>query len=132
MDFCVESSLSRLAISWMNCASNLQLLMLSGFYIDILFSMAGETIISIAYGLDVESENDPYIQVAEKGQNGIAAAAIPGAFLVDSFPILKYVPEWMPGAGFQKKAKAWRKAGQTMTEMPFAAAKNCIVRILLC
>ena len=101
--------------------------MFSSCYIDILCSMAGETIISIAYGLDVEPENDPYIQVAEESQNGITAAAIPGAFLVDSMPILKYVPEWMPGAGFQKKARIWREAGQIMIEKSFAAAKDRIV-----
>jgi hypothetical protein len=58
----------------------------------------------------------------------VVAAAIPGAFLVDVIPLLKYVPEWFPGAGFQKKAKAWKKFALTMVEAPFAAAKRNIVR----
>ncbi|KAF8625112.1 hypothetical protein AX15_005542 [Amanita polypyramis BW_CC] len=99
--------------------------------------MAGETIISIAYGLDVEPENDPHIEVAEEGHSAVTVAAVPGTFLVDSLPILKYVPEWIPGAEFKRKAKEWRKAGQTMIEMPFAAAKDriwgfqTVVRVLL-
>ncbi|KAF5349137.1 hypothetical protein D9756_009446 [Leucocoprinus leucothites] len=86
--------------------------------------MAGETIMSVAYGLDIKPKNDPYIQTAEKGVHALVAAAVPGAFLVDMLPFLKYVPEWMPGAGFQKKAKEWAKLTMTMLDMPFVAAKQ--------
>jgi hypothetical protein len=89
--------------------------------------MAGETIMSIAYGLDVQPADDPYIEVAEHGVRSVVAAAIPGAFLVDVIPLLKYVPEWFPGAGFQRKAKAWKKHARVMVESPFAAAKENIV-----
>lgn len=41
----------------------------------------------IGYGIDVLPENDPYIELAEKGVEGITMAAIPGRFLVDFFPI---------------------------------------------
>jgi len=36
--------------------------------------------------------------------DGMGKAASPGAFLVDFIPILKHVPEWVPGASFQKKS----------------------------
>lgn len=89
--------------------------------------MAGETIMSIAYGLDVKPKNDPYIATAEEGVHPLVAAANPGAFLVDVLPALKYVPEWMPFAGFQKKAKAWKKLALRMVNVPFEAAKTNIV-----
>jgi hypothetical protein len=94
--------------------------------------MAGETIISIAYGLEVKPDDDPYVKTAEQGVRPLMAAAIPGAFLVDAFPFLKQVPEWFPGAGFQKKAKAWKKLARIMIEVPFAAAKKNIVRHPFC
>ena len=94
--------------------------------------MAGETIMSVAYGLDVQPNDDPYIETAEQGVRPMMAAAIPGAFLVDMVPSLKYVPEWFPGAGFQKKAKAWKKHARTMVEAPFAAAKENVVCHLPC
>ena len=90
--------------------------------------MAGETIMSIAYGLEVQDKNDPYIKTAEQGVHPLVAAGVPGAFLVDALPFLKYVPEWFPGVGFQKKAKAWKKLARAMIEVPFAAAKENIVR----
>ena len=89
--------------------------------------MAGETIMSIAYGLDVQHNDDPYIMAAELGVRSLVIAAIPGAFLVDVLPFLKYIPEWFPGAGFQRKAKTWKKYARTMVEAPFAAAKQNIV-----
>ncbi|KAF8884723.1 cytochrome P450 [Gymnopilus junonius] len=95
-------------------------------FIGSLRHMAGETIMSVAYGLEVLPKNDPYIKTAEQGVHPLVAAAVPGAFLVDILPILKYVPEWMPGAGFQKKAKEWKKLARTMIDVPFAAAKKNI------
>ena len=92
-----------------------------------MYSMAGETIMSIAYGLDVQHNDDPYITAAELGVRSLVIAAIPGAFLVDVLPFLKYIPEWFPGAGFQRKAKTWKKYARTMVEAPFAAAKQNIV-----
>ena len=91
-------------------------------------SMAGETIMSVAYGLDVQPHNDPYIATAEHGVHPLVAAAVPGAFLVDTLPFLKYVPEWMPGAGFQTKAREWKKLARRMVEVPYEAAKQRIVR----
>ena len=67
--------------------------------------MAGETIMSITYGLDVQYNDDPYIMAAERGVRSLWIAAIPGAFLVDMLPFLKYVPEWFPGAGFRSEER---------------------------
>ncbi|KAJ3486355.1 hypothetical protein NLJ89_g11818 [Agrocybe chaxingu] len=91
-----------------------------------LRQMAGETIMSVAYGLEVKSKDDPYIKTAEKGVHPLVAAGVPGAFLVDTLPILKYVPEWVPGASFQRKAKEWKKLARNMIEKPFEAAKRNI------
>ena len=62
-------------------------------------------------GLTVIEYEDPYISIAEELLSGIAEVGISGSFLVDLFPILKYVPSWFPGAGFQKKAARWKEAG---------------------
>jgi len=92
--------------------------------------MAGETILSIAYGLDVLPKDDPYIAIAEEGVHSIVVAGTPGAFLVDTFPWLKYVPDWMPFAGFKRKAKEWHKVALTMVEKPFEAGKRKFVSVM--
>lgn len=89
--------------------------------------MAGETILSIAYGIEIQQENDPYLAVSEAGVLPLVIAGVPGAFLVDFIPLLKYVPAWFPGASFQRKAREWRKLARKMIEMPYAQAKKDIV-----
>ena len=81
----------------------------------------------IGYGIIVKESNDPYISTAEIAFDGASEAGIPGAFLVDVFPILKYVPSWFPGAGFQKKAARVREATNTMAEKPFRLVQEQLV-----
>ena len=81
----------------------------------------------IGYGIAVQESDDPYISIAEETLNGLAEAGIPGAFLVDFFPILKYVPSWFPGAGFQKKAAHWKESTNAMAEKPFHHVQEQLV-----
>ncbi|KAF8874938.1 cytochrome P450 [Infundibulicybe gibba] len=74
------------------------------------------TIMDVTYGIKVKEKNDPYVETVETSLEGIVAAGVPGAFLVDFMPILKYVPEWMPGAGFKRKAAHWRDANYETRE----------------
>ena len=60
--------------------------------------MTGRLIVSAAYGIDVRSKDDPHIVEAEMLMRRLMSSAAPGAYLVNSIPALKYVPEWMPGA----------------------------------
>ena len=63
-------------------------------------SLFGAIFMKISYGIDVQESGDPHILLTEESLNGINQASIPGAFWVDFFPILKYVPSWFLGAGF--------------------------------
>ncbi|KAG6872997.1 hypothetical protein C0992_009179, partial [Termitomyces sp. T32_za158] len=88
--------------------------------------MSGEFIMSITYGIEVQIKGDPYITTAEQASHSLTAAAIPGRFLVDSVPALKYVPAWMPFAGFQRKAKEWKELAMKMIHLPYEAVKQNI------
>lgn len=108
--------------------------------------MAGQVIMSIAYGIDLQPQNDPYVATAEEALRCVSIAGTPGTFLVDSFPIckllltnnshhdqtqtsdiVKNVPAWFPGAGFHARAKEWQKYVAAMVEAPFQATKQQIV-----
>ncbi|KAJ7893769.1 cytochrome P450 [Mycena leptocephala] len=90
--------------------------------------MAGRLIISVTYGIDVLPSEDPYIALVGAAVNALIAAALPGKFLVDGFPILKYVPEWVPGAAFKRNARKWKELIRTAVNAPFTEAKRKIVR----
>ncbi|PCH43276.1 cytochrome P450 [Wolfiporia cocos MD-104 SS10] len=88
--------------------------------------MAGALIIGVAYGLEVQPKDDPYVATAERALHAMAMAGNAGSFLVDYIPILKYVPTWLPGAGFKRKAMEWRKSTTAMVEVPYKAVKKAI------
>ena len=84
----------------------------------------------ISYGIDVQESDDPHILLTEESVNGLTEASIPGAFWVDFFPILSYVPSWFPGGGFQKKAAHWRQVNASMKQLPFDYVKDQLVRVV--
>ena len=79
------------------------------------------------YGIDVSERGDRIIEVIDAAMEGVAEGLTPGAFLVEYFPFLQHLPEWLPGAGFQKKLRRWRTASHEMVNMPFAQAKAAMV-----
>ena len=81
----------------------------------------------MAYSFNVRPYNDPYIKIAEEAIVAITELMIPGAFLVDIIPILKYVPEWFPGAKFQSKAAVMRKHAAIVRNSTFAATEELMV-----
>ncbi|KAJ7720782.1 cytochrome P450 [Mycena metata] len=81
----------------------------------------GAIIMMIGLGYPI-TENDEFVRIAEASQLAMVSAARPGAYLVDLLPILKYVPEWFPGASFQKVAREGRELSQELQTKPFAWA----------
>ena len=92
-----------------------------------LTSLVGSTVLSMTYSINVRPYNDPYIKIAEEAVGAIVELLIPGAFLVDIIPILKYVPEWFPGAKFQRKAAVMRKHAAIICNTTFAATEELMV-----
>ena len=63
----------------------------------------------------------------------VAKALLPGMFLVDYIPLLKHVPAWVPGAGFQNVAKRCKDLCRAMVDKPFEATVQHMVRpVCLC
>ncbi|KAF9458366.1 cytochrome P450 [Collybia nuda] len=85
-------------------------------------------IMNVTYGIKVSDTDDPYITTAEEALHGLSQAGVPGRFLVDVLPILKYVPSWMPGAGFKREATKWRKLSTDMAFKPFKHVKETLLQ----
>jgi hypothetical protein len=81
----------------------------------------------MTYSIDIHPYNDPYIKIAEEALKAGSNLLIPGAFLVDIIPILKYVPEWFPGAKFHSKAAIMRKHAARIRNSTFAATEELMV-----
>ncbi|KAG8747883.1 hypothetical protein FRC10_010502 [Ceratobasidium sp. 414] len=83
-------------------------------FIQHIRQTAGATVLKLAYGYDVRDRDDRFIVLADKTMDMFSILTTPGAFLVDTFPLLRYLP-WAP---FKAKAKEWRKLLWDFTELP--------------
>jgi hypothetical protein len=81
----------------------------------------------MTYSIKIQPYNDPYIKIAEDTVESSTELLIPGAFLVDIIPILKYVPVWFPGAKFQRKAVVMREQLGKIRNETFAATEEIMV-----
>ena len=86
-------------------------------------SLAGQVILSIAYGINVLPENDPYVAEAENVLRALAVSTTKEALLLDSIPWCIYyqliskqklirvavikMPSWFPGARYKRYARKW-------------------------
>lgn len=50
-------------------------------------STTGALIMSLAYGFDIKSHDNPFLTAAQRALITLEVATVPGAFLVDIFPI---------------------------------------------
>ncbi|KAF5314830.1 hypothetical protein D9619_007202 [Psilocybe cf. subviscida] len=74
---------------------------------------------SIAYGYDIKPQKDYFVTLAKDAVSRISLAILPGAVLVNVVPILRHLPPWFPGAGFQKGATETKEMTTQMKEVPF-------------
>ncbi|KAI0295334.1 cytochrome P450 [Multifurca ochricompacta] len=89
--------------------------------------MTGQVILSIAYGIDVRPEGDPYVAASEKVLKGIShVSSSPWALLLDMVPWLIHIPSWFPGASFKHEAQKWLPVIDDMIETPYAYVKEAL------
>lgn len=84
-------------------------------------------ILKIVYGHDTQSGHDPLVEIVDEAMSQFIVLSRPGAYLVDYFPLLRFVPSWFPGAQFKRDAKYYRKTLNDMIELPFREVQEKMV-----
>ncbi|TEB34027.1 cytochrome P450 [Coprinellus micaceus] len=62
----------------------------------------GAIIMRMSYGFDDTEKNKELIHDAEILMSAFADAALPGRYIVNNLPFLRYIPSWFPGAGWKR------------------------------
>ncbi|KAK1230830.1 hypothetical protein PQX77_006070 [Marasmius sp. AFHP31] len=90
----------------------------------------GSIVLKIIYGYELQPNmaTDPYVELANKAMQGLSKTTVPGTFLVDFFPALKYMPEWLPGGGFKKRARMWKKESYELRDRPWEWFKTALAK----
>ncbi|KAJ8503632.1 hypothetical protein ONZ45_g10684 [Pleurotus djamor] len=82
---------------------------------------SGRVVVGVTYGLSVEAADSRYIKHADATMDLVCRASVPGAYLCDLVPFLKYLPSWMP---FQKEAAVGKEMIEKLVTMPFEHVKK--------
>ncbi|KAJ6466267.1 cytochrome P450 [Mycena sanguinolenta] len=97
-----------------------------GDFREHLKTLAAAIVMATLYGYDVQPTNDHFVALSERAVKKLVGSIFPGAVAVDTFPILRYLPSWMPGAGFQQYAAEARQLTTEMQEVPLNFVKQNI------
>ncbi|RPD69167.1 cytochrome P450 [Lentinus tigrinus ALCF2SS1-7] len=86
----------------------------------------GALITRIAYGIDVDKSDVDYLGIAEEAMHNFSMMFQPGKHLVESFPILRFLPSFFPGAQFKRDAAKGYPVVRAMRDVPWAASKEAM------
>ncbi|KAJ7507869.1 cytochrome P450 [Mycena galericulata] len=86
--------------------------------------LAASVILMISHGYEVKGSDDPLVHLAEQVMGYVTLVVTPNTFLVDSLPFLRYIPEWFPGAKFQREARNCRMLLDRLMQEPYAIVQE--------
>lgn len=81
-------------------------------------------IMAATYGYEIAPRNDPIVTLVDEASTMITEHIFLGSQLVNVFPILRHIPDWMPGAAFKKIARDCHNKVNEMMDTPFYAVKE--------
>ncbi|KAF7346449.1 O-methylsterigmatocystin oxidoreductase [Mycena sanguinolenta] len=91
-----------------------------GAHIEIL---ATAITMEMVYGYD-KPLPDRLVYLPQEAVRRFSESVLPGAFAVNTFPFLRHVPAWFPGAGFHTFARDTRRLLNEMKDEPFQYVKQ--------
>lgn len=86
-------------------------------------------IIRVSYGAKDIDYNNKLVNDADRFAQGFMDAFAPGRLLVGVLPSLRYVPSWIPGAGWKRKLHELATLAEEIKIKPFEDAR---VRLVMC
>jgi hypothetical protein len=81
-------------------------------------------VLRIGFGVTLSGDDDPYIQIAIDANRATAKGGSPGATVVDYFPFLSNLPNWLVRSQTLMHAREWGWAIRRLHDVPFAAVRE--------
>ena len=88
------------------------------------FRLGTSIILKIVYDMDIRNLQDEYVRIAADIVSAIAITSLPGNFWVEFFPVLRYLPRWVPGTYFKRFAEHHKSLARKMLDVPFDKIKQ--------
>ncbi|KIJ62862.1 hypothetical protein HYDPIDRAFT_30008 [Hydnomerulius pinastri MD-312] len=83
--------------------------------------------LTLVYGYEMEPRNDLFASIVDRAACMLTNSFVPGAALVNAFPVFQYLPEWCPGAGFKKYANECKKLVRKLRDLPYEYVQKQMV-----
>ncbi|KAH9478398.1 Cytochrome P450 monooxygenase COX2 [Psilocybe cubensis] len=80
--------------------------------------------ISLTHGYEIKSIDEPCVTMADEALLMGVRLLVPGASLMNVFPVLQHVPEWFPGASARKTAGVIRRMTDEIVRFPLEYVKQ--------
>ncbi|KIL57118.1 hypothetical protein M378DRAFT_16464 [Amanita muscaria Koide BX008] len=87
---------------------------------------AGAIILNVAYGWQVTSNDDYFIRLMEEAFVIHNSINKPSGWLVEFFPILRFLPPWFPGNVYKRRAAVYKERMWHIDNVPHRWAKEQI------
>ncbi|GAO13483.1 uncharacterized protein UV8b_05750 [Ustilaginoidea virens] len=107
-----------------------------GLWDNAIRRFATAVVLAIGFGIAVERDDDPLVQVAADASYALAHGGAPAGTLVDFFPFLQHLPPWFHDRSL-KFARAWKWAIRDLHDKPFDAVlssggtRRCLMQDML-
>lgn len=86
-------------------------------------------IMRATYGIQIAEKDDKYVKMAEDGIEAFSNLLVPGKYLVEQFPVLRFLPKWMPGAQFRRDAADATIVVHGVRDVPWSHTVEAMVRL---
>ncbi|GAB7327630.1 hypothetical protein MBLNU13_g11473t1 [Cladosporium sp. NU13] len=86
---------------------------------------AAEVILDVVYDYTIEPhDTDPIVKSVGIAIKQFSDAVVPGKWAVDILPFIEHLPEWLPGSGYKKTARFYKKTTADVVEIPYRFARE--------
>ncbi|KAG8686686.1 hypothetical protein FRC09_013975 [Ceratobasidium sp. 395] len=79
---------------------------------------AASSVMMATYGYKPLPKDDPFVTRSEVMVEALARAGLPTNYLVNIFPVLRYIPKWFPFAGWKRECDKWRELRDQVVDEP--------------
>ncbi|KAF4503330.1 O-methylsterigmatocystin oxidoreductase [Fusarium agapanthi] len=90
---------------------------------------ASAIILKMTYGYNLEPHKpNPLALLIEQMMQNFSLAFVPMSWPVDILPIIRYLPETLPGMSFKRIARDWNANMRMVVDLPYALVKKQIAK----
>ncbi|KAA1476022.1 cytochrome P450 [Dentipellis sp. KUC8613] len=82
--------------------------------------------LSLAWGYDAKAQDDPVVRITEEANSLVVQNMVPGAWILNEIPLLRWLPHWLPGMGYKLRASECRTLTREMLHGPITAVKQSL------